>query len=588
MDDLRLRPRAREKLGHIWSEAMWRQMAADKESFFRSCVWIPAPGREGGRQKLELFDYQRDTVRVLEDNRFVIVLKARQLGLTTLLMASALHELMHRPGSNILLVSENQRVANKALTLLDFMWRFLPDWYRERAPKMTVDSATEHIWEFPDGLTSRIVSLPATKTAGASETATLVMWDEAALASDQEETYKTLKPTTDAGGRMVIFSTARGGHNRFARLYRESVAGTNEFANIFHPWFRSRFLNPKADRVPDCPAGACDDCVDRTAYLAKKRDFDENPWEFFSEYPESADQAFLESGRPRFADLPPIETFSELGWRGWIRDGKLVEDPLGPLRVNPAFLRGVPSWAKTVIAADPSGGVGGDFTAFQVGFLDADGVPHRVAFWHDNQTEPTDASEQLAELGRFFAGGQQRAAQIAVERAGGWGDTFINELQRHHSYPNLYVYRRTGARRGGGRENTFGFPMTSSRRPMVIDKLAAYLPSTTVEKPVVMSGIDPLLRHELGAFIVTAQERYEADTGMHDDLVMSAAIMLFVLDEVGPPATASAGDKSTEGRRRVRINLSHIFEEAEQARLAEASPSRGEGRIGLRERRHNR
>lgn len=585
MGELKLRPRAREKLGHIWVEAMWRQMASDPESFFRTCVWIPAPGQPLGRQRFELFDYQQDTVRVLEGNRFVIVLKARQLGLTTLLMARALHELMHRPGSNILLVSENQRVANKALSLLDFMWRFLPDWYRDRAPTMTVDSATEHIWEFPDGLTSRIVSLPATKTAGASETATLVLWDEAALASDQEETYKTLKPTTDAGGRMVIFSTARGGHNRFARLYREGVAGNNEFATVFHPWYRSRFLNPKASLVPSCAAGPCPDCVDRTLYEAKRRDFDENPWEFFSEYPESADEAFLESGRPRFADLPPIETFDEFGWRGWLRDGKLVEDPLGPLRVNPAFARGAPSWAKVAIGVDPSGGVGGDFTAAQVGFLDQAGVPHRIAFWHDNQTEPTDAADQLAELGRFFAGGQQRAAQIAVERAGGWGDTFINELQHHHSYPNLYVYRRPGARRGGGRESSFGFPMTSSRRPMVVDKLAAYLPSTTVDKPVVLQGIDPLLRHELGAFIVTAQERYEADTGMHDDLVMSTGILLFVLDEVGPPATVSAGGKDGPGRRRVRLDLSHIYREAEEARLRESRGSRGEGRIGLRERR---
>lgn len=559
-------------------------MAVDREAFFRECVWIPAPGRPQGRQTFDLFDYQRETVKVLEGNRFVVVLKARQLGLTTLLMASALHELMHRPGSNILLVSENQRVANKALTLLDFMWRFLPDWYKDRAPTMTVDSATEHIWEFPDGLTSRIVSLPATKTAGASETATLVLWDEAALASDQEETYKTLKPTTDAGGRMVIFSTARGGHNRFARLYREAVAGTNEFAHVFHPWFRSRFLNPKADLVDDCPDGPCNACVDRRAYNAKKRDFDENPWEFFSEYPESSDQAFLESGRPRFADLPPIGDFGDLGWRGWIRDGELVEDPLGPLRVNPAFVRGVPSWAKTVVAVDPSGGVGGDFTAAQVGFLDMDGTPHRIAFWHDNQTEPTDAAEQMDELGRFFRGGEQRAAQIVVERAGGWGDTFVNELQRHHGYPNLYVYRRTGTRRGGGRENVFGFPMTASRRPMVIDKLASYLPSTSVEKPVTLQGIDPLLRHELGAFIVTAQERYEADTGMHDDLVMSVAILLFVLDEVGPPATVSAGGEKPTSRR-VRIDVSHIFREAEEVRAREARGGRGEGRIGVRERR---
>lgn len=581
---MRLSPRARERLAAVWVEGKWRQMSDDPERFFRECVYIPAPGQHGGRQTFDLFDYQQETMRVLDGNRFVVILKARQLGLTTLLMARALHELMHRPGSNILLVSENQRVANKALTLLDFMWRFLPDWYRSAAPVLEVDSATEHVWRFADGLASRIVSLPATKTAGASETATLVLWDEAALAADQEETFKTLKPTTDAGGRMVVFSTARGGSNRFARIYHGAVAGTNEFVDVFHPWYRSRFLNPKADLVDGCPNGPCVECVVRTHYNAKKGEFDENPWEFFSEYPETPDEAFLKSGRPRFADLPSIESFSDLGWRGWIRDGQLVEDPKGPLRLDPAFTGGVPSWAKTVIATDPSGGVGGDFTAMQIGFLDMEGVPHRIGFWHDNQTEASEASEQLNELGLFFAGGGQRAALIVVERAGGWGETFVNELQRHHRYPNLYVYRKTGARKGGGRESTFGFPMTASRRPLVIDKLASYLPSTSIAKPITLEGIDPLLRHELGAFVVTEQERYEADTGMHDDLVMSAAMLVFVLDELGAPATGSVSvEKPSTGT--VKISVAHIFREAEEARRRAEQLGRGEGRVGLRERR---
>lgn len=580
---VRLRPRTRELLSNVWVEAKWRQMSEDPERFFRECVFIPAPGQPTGRQTFDLFDYQQDTMRVLDSNRFVVILKARQLGLTTLLMARALHELMHRPGSNILLVSENQRVANKALTLLDFMWRFLPDWYKGRAPVLEVDSATEHIWRFADGLTSRIVSLPATKTAGASETATLVMWDEAALASDQEETFKTLKPTTDAGGRMVVFSTARGGHNRFARLYQGGVAGKNEFATVFHPWYRSRFLNPKAALVDSCEHGPCPECVERVHYNAKKAEFEDNPWEFFSEYPESPDEAFLQSGRPRFPDLPAIQTFDDLGWRGWIRDGQLVEDVKGPLRLGRAFTGGVPSWAETVIGVDPSGGVGGDFTAMQIGFLDRDGVPHRIGFWHDNQIEATEAADQLAELGLFFAGGRQRGALIAVERAGGWGDTFINELQRHHKYPNLYVYRRTGSRKGGGREASFGFPMTANRRPLVIDKLASYLPSTSVAKPIVLQGIDPLLRHELGAFIVTEQERYEADTGMHDDLVLSTGIMLYVLDELGAPATVSAGVENGSGVQ--RISVAHIFREAEEARLRAEKLGRGEGRVGLREKR---
>lgn len=579
MSQLRARPRRR--LEDAWIEAKWRQLAEDPVAFFRECVWIPAPATRRGRQLFDPWDYQLDTLDTFRTERYVVTLKARQLGLTTLVMAYALWLLLFRPGSNILLVSRSQPVANRALDLIDFMWRFLPDWIRSRAPKLEVDSATEHVWRFPDGLTSRIVSLPATKTAGASETATLVLWDEVALAADQEETYRTLKPTTDAYGAMIAFSTARGAYNRFARLYREAERGENEFTTIFHPWYVSRFLNPLAGQVTSCPHGPCDECVDRTRYESKRREFVDSPWEFYSEYPESSEEAFRESGHSRFQDLPPISEFEELGWRGRLSNGRLVKDPRGPLRLRPAFLEGVPGWAKTVIAVDPSGGVGGDFSAVTIGFLDHDGVPQRVGFWHDNVTEPVDVAAEVASLGYFFRGQQQRAAHVAVEKAGGWGDTVVNELHRNLEYPNLYLHRKTGHRKHQS-EVVFGFPMNMNRRPVVIDKLAQWLPSRAMDKAQVMQGIDPLLRHELGAFIVTDNNRYEADVGMHDDLVMSAAIWVFVLEEIGPPDATRDG-KGENGARTVRIDVSHIFDEAERRRQVESTARRREGRSKSRE-----
>lgn len=578
---IELAPRSRRRLEDLWVEAKWRRYADDPVEFFRECIWIPSPGSKAGRQLFDPFDYQLETLDTFQGERFVVVLKARQLGLTTLAMAYALWLLLFRPGTNILLVSRDQRTANRALDMIDFMWRFVPEWVKIRGPRLSVDSATEHVWEFDDGLTSRIVSLPATKTAGAGETATLVLWDEAALAVDQEESYKTLKPTTDAGGDMIVFSTARGAHNRFARLYREAERGDNEFVTVFHPWYVSRFLNPQADNVTACDVVPCEECVDRSRYEAKRKEFEDAPWEFFSEYPESPEEAFRESGRSRFPDLPPIDDFEELGWRGRIQAGTLVEDSQGPLRLRPAFLQGAPDWAKVVIAVDPSGGVGGDFSAVTIGFLDQDGVPQRIGFWHDNVTEPVDVAREVADLGYFFRGRQQSAAHVAVEKAGGWGDTVINELHRNLNYPNLYLHRKTGHRKHQS-EMVFGFPMNVNQRPKVIDRLAMWLPSQKADKSQVMQGIDPLLRHELGAFIVTENDRYEADVGMHDDLVMSAAIWVYVLEEVGPP-DATVDTKGKKRDQTVRIDVSHIFREAEEARQ-QAMRSRGrEGRSQIRE-----
>src|SRR5690606_8369833 len=136
--------------------------------------------------------------------------------------------------------------ADTALDMIDFMLSFLPPWIKARMPEQTTDAAREKKWLHPNGLTSRIVSLPATKTAGAGETADLVLWDEAALAQEQEDTFRSLLPTVEGGGQMIVFSTARGSSNRFARLVRSAQTDQSVFRLIFHPWYVGRLMNPKA------------------------------------------------------------------------------------------------------------------------------------------------------------------------------------------------------------------------------------------------------------------------------------------------------------------------------------------------------
>lgn len=111
------------------------------------------------------------------------------------------------------------------------------------------------------------------------------------------------------------------------------------------------------------------------------------------------------------------------------------------------------------------------------------------------------------------------------------------------------------------REQTYGMPMTASRRPLVIDSLAKVL---QFDRGLVMEGVDRDLRLELGAFVVTDNGRVEADIGMHDDLVMSTAIMVFVLVETLRPAVS--GPKSGGAVRMTSpktLSLASIWEEAE-------------------------
>lgn len=559
--------RRRGTLEALHVEWQWRAYADDPIRFFDECVWVPSKRNTQGREPLTLFDYQEEALETFLTNRFVVVLKARQLGLTTIAMGYALHHLLFSPGANVVLVSKNQTAANSALELLDFMWQFLPAWVKERAPDLESDSATRHVFRFPDGMQSTITSYAATKTAAAGQTASLVLWDEAALALEQEDTLRTLLPTTDAGGRMIVFSTARGAHNTFARTYRDAEKGESQFVPLFFPWTVSRLFS-QAD------------------YDARKRQFRSEPWRFYAEYPASAEEAFRQSGRSRFAGLPPVDHFEPFPWRGRIEsraDGtvRLVEDETGPLRLRPQALAGAPHWAKCVVSVDPATGQGGDFTAITLGWIDREGIPQRMGYWHDNLTEPTVVAHQGDALGRFFAGAEPFGALVVVEKQGGYGDSIINELQANLGYGNLYVHRHTGHRKRKV-ETSFGFPMHWTKRPLVIDKLAELLPREDDDPfEVRIEGVDPLLRHELGAFVIREDGKVAADVGMHDDLVMSCAIWAFVLvEEVGAVTREAVGEKPEVQT----YTVAHIFEEAEKARRVEDGRRRREMRHLVRPR----
>lgn len=547
----------RKRLVSLHIEQRWREYSKNPELFFSDCVWVPAGekfGKGKGRVRLELFDYQRSTLDTFRNEKYVIVLKARQLGLTTVAMAYAMWMLMFRPGSNIVLVSRSQTAADKALELIDFMYQFLPNSIKERGPELENNAAKHHSYRFSDGMVSQITSYAATKTVAAGQTASLVIWDEAALAEYQEDVFRTLLPTTDAGGSMVIFSTARGGHNMFAKLYRGAKVKENQFKSLFFPWSVSKLIDPRE-------------------YEAKRQAMRDEPWRFYAEYPSSDEEAFRQSGRNRFSNLP--EEVDE-GWiRGALRPGvngpEFVLSAEGPLRIMPEALDGPPSGATAVVAVDPASGTGGDYTAISAGWIEEDGTPFRAAFWHSNLVEPVEVGIEVAHLGELFSASDGSPALVVVEKQGGYGDSLIHELRENLLYQNLYRFTYTGHRRRRS-DQSYGFPMTYARRPLVIDALARWVN----KDGDLLRGLDPILAQELRAFVIRDDGRVMADAGMHDDMVMATAIWLYVLEERGRAAMPEAIIKDAPDRV---YSVSHIFEEAEKARWG---ADRGDKRRGRR------
>jgi hypothetical protein len=158
-------------------------------------------------------------------------------------------------------------------------------------------------------------------------------------------------------------------------------------------------------------------------------------------------------------------------------------------------------------------------------------------------------------------------ALMVVEKQGGYGDTLIHELRENLYYQNLYRFTYTGHRKYRS-DQSYGFPMTFARRPLVIDALARWVDSNGM----LMEGIDPLLRQELSAFVIRDDGKMQADAGMYDDMVMATAIWVYVLAERGARATLEPMGEQPS----TVYSVNHIFKEADRVRQAREKVDRRE------------
>jgi hypothetical protein len=102
------------------------QKVTEDPFYFSSFANVIHPVR--GRVSFSLYPYQKSVLWYFLTNRFNIVLKFRQAGLTELIALYCLWLAMYHDNKNIIIISIKDRVAKKVLRRIRFLYRNLP-WY---------------------------------------------------------------------------------------------------------------------------------------------------------------------------------------------------------------------------------------------------------------------------------------------------------------------------------------------------------------------------------------------------------------------------------------------------------------------------
>ena len=452
--------------------------AKDPVHFMRKYCYIQHPQR--GRIQFNLYPFQDKVLTLWRDNPYSIVLKSRQLGISTLSAGYSLWLMTFHKDKNILCIATKQETAKNMVTKVKFMYENLPSWLK-------ISAAENNKLNLRLDNGSQIKATSASSDAGRSEAVSLLLIDEAAFIDNIGEIWASAQQTLATGGGCIALSTPYGTGNWFHQTWTRAAAAENDFLPIKLPWFvhpeRDEAWRKKQDELLGDPRMAAQEC---DCDFSTSGDI-----VFYNEYMEYYEKSFIKD---------PLER------RG-------VDQNL--------WVWETPDYTRSyMVVADVSRGDGKDYSAFHV--MDI-----------ENNVQVAEYKGQIntKDYGHLLVGiaSEYNEAMLIIENANvGWA-TIQVALDRN--YQNLYYSPKSDQPNVNSYFDKYqdhsrmvpGFTMSSRTRPMVIGKFQEYIS----DKGVTIQS--KRLIEEMKTFI-WRNGRPEAQSGYNDDLVMAFGIAMYIRD----------------------------------------------------------
>ena len=454
----------------------------------------------------------------------LIILKARQLGFSTLTEGLIFHACATRKNVNALIVAHREDATANLFRMSKLFYDELPAPVK---PMLRASNAQELVFENPSKLRSEREARPGLRSRircataggrgiGRSDTLQCVHLSEYAFWPDGADGKAStlagiLQAVPSLPGTMVVIESTANGFEDFKERWDAAVAGENDFEPVFFAWFEnpdySMPVVPGTEWTPEerdlkaayqltdeqlqwrrwCIANNCGGSLDM----------------FRQEYPASPGEAFLHSGTGVFDNeqiVLRLERLPSPAGRGEFADGEWTESETGAITLYELPEEGVPY----VLGGDTAGEGSDYFTAIVI-----DNVSGRIAAKLRQKYSEPEYVRQIYALGRFY-----NDALVAIET--NFSTYPVMKLQEME-YPNQYSREREDTYTRQMRKS-YGFRTDRQSRPRAIANLVEVFSS----HPEWFT--DRELLEEMLTFCYNEDHRPEALAGKHDDLVMGAAI----------------------------------------------------------------
>ncbi len=468
----------RSNVKHSWTKEQvqeWMKCALDPEYFIERYIKIVNIDR--GLINFDLYDYQKDIVKLSVDERFVICKMPRQCGKTTTVVGIMLWYILFHENYSVAILAHKLAQAREILSRIQLAYEHLPKWLQQGIIEWNKGNL-----ELENG--SKILASATSSSAIRGGSFNLIYLDEFAFVENnmQEDFFASVYPTISSGqtSKILITSTPNG-LNMFYKLWTDSEEGKNSYKRIDVHW----------SQVP----GRDEKWKAETIRNTSEEQF---RVEFECEFIGSSNTLVSASKLRLLRSIPPIVGN---------HDACIFEHP------QPGH--------QYFTVVDTARGVQGDYSAFIV--FDVSELPYRVvATYKNNMIAPLVYPNIIYQFARHY-----NNAYVLVE-TNDIGEQIASIMLHDLEYDNLMQTVHNGRSGqiispGFGQQARLGVRTTKQ-----VKRIGCLTLKTQIESDKLLINDERVL-YELFRF-VNIGESYEAEEG-HDDLVMCCVLFAWAMSQ---------------------------------------------------------
>lgn len=477
-----------------------------------------------------------------------IILKARQLGMSTFTEGYIYHDTSNNELRNSLIIAHEEKATQNLFSMSKLFYEECPLVIRpmkkySNGKELAFENPTSNDEEKLDdpGLRSKItIATAGTSDTGRSGTYHNIHVSEVAFFPNPENTMTALMQCVpdEPNTFVCLESTANGVGGYFYDMWYAACRGENSFTPIFFPWFKEK--NYTKEFFTEEEKAAFIEYVDSTykdesgkeihtdEWLLKEQfnlTYEQLNWRkyaiadkcggdiemFKQEYPATPEEAFISSGRPRF-NLNSVKEY-ELNCCSpnivcdLFRSGNKITYSRHDKGLFKIWIPPEEGMTYSVGVDVAEGLATGDYSVAIV----MDEKLNVCAKWRGH-IDPDLFGDELVKIGILY-----NEAYLAIE-SNNHGLTTIKSVLNKEYY-NLF-YAKSYDKVNDTMTKKVGWVTNRKTKPMAIDKLAEFI------REKFLGLWDMEIVRELYSYVIDDKGATNAQEGMHDDCVMSLAIAL--------------------------------------------------------------